>query len=59
MREAGHVLHAGEDVLYDGLVFHVERVERRRLVEVKLEIPLPEKKPGASENGGAAKQTHA
>jgi CBS domain containing-hemolysin-like protein len=58
MREAGHVLHAGEDVLYDGLVFHVERVERRRLVEVKLEIPVAENPPGASENGGSAKQMH-
>lgn len=38
MTEAGHVLKPGEDVTYDGLVFHVERVEKRRVMRVKLEI---------------------
>ena len=38
MTEAGHVLKPGEVVQYDGLVFHVERVEKRRVMRVKLEI---------------------
>jgi CBS domain containing-hemolysin-like protein len=38
MTEAGHVLKPGEMVKYDGLVFHVERVEKRRVMRVKLEI---------------------
>jgi CBS domain containing-hemolysin-like protein len=39
MTEAGHVLKPGESVNHDGLVFHVERVERRRVMRVTLEIP--------------------
>jgi putative hemolysin len=42
MNVAGHVLQPGETIAHDGLRFHVERVERRRLVLVRLE--LPEKK---------------
>lgn len=38
MREAGHVLKPGEVVQHDGLVFEVERVEKRRVMRVKLEI---------------------
>ncbi|HEX6283629.1 MAG TPA: transporter associated domain-containing protein, partial [Pyrinomonadaceae bacterium] len=38
MTEAGRVLKPGEVVKYDGLVFHVERVEKRRVMRVKLEI---------------------
>jgi CBS domain containing-hemolysin-like protein len=38
MTEAGHVLKPGEVVKYDGLVFHVERVEKRRVMRIKLEI---------------------
>jgi CBS domain containing-hemolysin-like protein len=38
MTEAGHVLQPGEVVQYDGLVFKVERVEKRRVMSVKLEI---------------------
>ena len=38
MTEAGHVLKPGEVVKYDSLVFHVERVEKRRVRRVKLEI---------------------
>src|SRR5688572_16193604 len=38
MTEAGHVLKPGEVVTYDGLVFHVERVEKRRVMRVKLEL---------------------
>ena len=38
MTEAGHVLKPGEIVRRDGLVFRVERVEKRRVMRVKLEI---------------------
>jgi CBS domain containing-hemolysin-like protein len=38
MTEAGHVLKPGEVVQHDGLVFRVERVEKRRVRRVKLEI---------------------
>ncbi|HET6862402.1 MAG TPA: hemolysin family protein [Pyrinomonadaceae bacterium] len=38
MTQAGHVLRTGEVVEYDGLLFKVERVERRRIMRVKLEV---------------------
>jgi CBS domain containing-hemolysin-like protein len=38
MTQAGHVLKPGEVVTYNGLVFRVERVEKRRIMRVKLEI---------------------
>ena len=38
MTEAGHVLKPGEVVQYDSLVFKVERVEKRRVRRVRLEI---------------------
>ncbi len=43
MSVAGHVLQAGEVIEHEGLRFTVEKVERRRLLRVSLE--LPEKKP--------------
>ena len=45
MTAAGHVLQPGEVIEHDGLRFHVERVERRRLQQVRLE--MPEKSPAA------------
>jgi CBS domain containing-hemolysin-like protein len=44
MTEAGHILKAGEVVKYNGLLFHVDRVERHRVMRVRLEIlnPTPE-----------------
>src|SRR5688500_19439203 len=38
MTEAGHVLKPGETVKYNGLLFHVDRVERRRVMRVGMEI---------------------
>lgn len=38
MTQAGHVLKPGEVVQYNGLVFQVEGVEKRRVMRVKLEI---------------------
>jgi CBS domain containing-hemolysin-like protein len=37
MTEAGHVLQPGEAIKHDELLFHVERVERRRVIQVRLE----------------------
>ena len=39
MTQAGHILKPGDEVQYDGLVFKVERVEKRRVRRVRLEIP--------------------
>lgn len=39
MTEAGHVPLPGEVIEHDGLKFHVEKVERRRVLRVKLELP--------------------
>jgi CBS domain containing-hemolysin-like protein len=38
MTEAGHVLKPGEVVQHDSLVFKVERVEKRRVRRIRLEI---------------------
>ena len=38
MTEAGHVLKSGETVKYNGLLFQVDRVEKRRVMRVQLEI---------------------
>src|SRR5438445_12420618 len=38
MSAAGHVLQPGEVVTHNGLRFHIERVERRRLLRVRLEL---------------------
>jgi magnesium and cobalt exporter, CNNM family len=46
MTEAGHVLKPGEVVKYNGLVFHVERVEKRRVMRVRLEIVETEAEEG-------------
>ena len=43
MSVAGHLLQPGEIIQYDGLRFEIEKVERRRLLQVKLQ--LPEKQP--------------
>lgn len=37
MTAAGHVLQPGEVVRHNGLLFHVGRVERRRVIQVRLE----------------------
>jgi len=50
MTEAGHVLKPGEVVQRDGLLFKVERVEKRRVMRVKLEILQTEDGEGELEN---------
>jgi CBS domain containing-hemolysin-like protein len=50
MTEAGHVLKPGEVVQHDGMIFKVERVEKRRVMRVKLEILHTEDGEGELEN---------
>ena len=38
MTQAGHLLKPGEVVQHDGLTFRIERVEKRRVMRVQLEI---------------------
>jgi CBS domain containing-hemolysin-like protein len=42
MTEAGHILKPGDKVNYNGIKFEVDRVERRRVITVKLEVPAEE-----------------
>ena len=39
MTQAGHVLNPGEIVEYNGFSFEVDRVERRRVISVRLQLP--------------------
>jgi CBS domain containing-hemolysin-like protein len=39
MTEAGHMLKPGDKVNYNGLLFEVDRVERRRVIKVRLQLP--------------------
>lgn len=54
MTAAGHVLKPGESVLYNGLLFHVERVERRRVLRVCLLLPPDSEEAAAIAEGAAA-----
>jgi magnesium and cobalt exporter, CNNM family len=54
MTEAGHVLKPGEKVRYDGLEFQIERVERRRVMRVKLEIEESEDGNGQPDEATAS-----
>jgi CBS domain containing-hemolysin-like protein len=54
MTEAGHVLQPGEVIESDGLKFIVEKVERRRLLRVKLELPEQRTELKSGETEGAA-----
>jgi CBS domain containing-hemolysin-like protein len=55
MTEAGHVLKPGETVKYNGLLFHVDRVERRRVMRVQLEILKSDETANVA---SASQQTH-
>jgi CBS domain containing-hemolysin-like protein len=44
MTEAGHVLKPGDKINYNGILFEVDRVERRRVISVKLELPAGPKR---------------
>jgi CBS domain containing-hemolysin-like protein len=57
MTEAGHVLKPGDKVNYNGLRFEVDRVERRRVISVRLALPADPKTAvaeGSSEGARAA-----
>ena len=48
MTEAGHILKPGDKIPYNNIMFEVDRVERRRVMTVKLKLPANEK-PEAAE----------
>jgi CBS domain containing-hemolysin-like protein len=54
MTEAGHVLQPGEVVKHNGLLFRIERVERRRVLRVRLERT---QEAPAAESGEASTTT--
>jgi CBS domain containing-hemolysin-like protein len=39
MSVAGHILQPGEVIEHDGLKFEIKKVERRRLLQVRLQLP--------------------
>jgi CBS domain containing-hemolysin-like protein len=55
MTAAGHVLKPGEIVIHNGLVFNVERVERRRVLRVRLLLPAESEEPEAAATVGGAR----
>jgi Mg2+/Co2+ transporter CorC len=54
MTEAGHVLQPGEVIEAEGLKFIVEKVEKRRLLRVQLELPEQPAELKSAETEGAA-----
>jgi CBS domain containing-hemolysin-like protein len=54
MSVAGHVLQPGEVIEHEGLRFTVEKVERRRLLNVRLELPEKKSQTQTEETVGAA-----
>jgi CBS domain containing-hemolysin-like protein len=57
MTEAGHVLKPGDKVNYNGLLFEVDRVERRRVINVRLELPADPKASVAQPASEGARAT--
>jgi CBS domain containing-hemolysin-like protein len=58
MTVAGHVLQSGEVIEHDGLRFHIEKVERRRLLRVRLELPEKKLEESSETTTGAASASH-
>jgi len=54
MTVAGHVLQPDEVIEHDGLRFHIETVERRRLIRVRLELPEKKLEESSDKSGAAA-----
>jgi CBS domain containing-hemolysin-like protein len=54
MTVAGHVLQPDEVIEHDGLRFHIEKVERRRLMRVRLELPEKKLEENSEKSGAAA-----
>lgn len=57
MTACGHVLKSGETVEHNGLKFTIERVERRRVVRVRLQLP-PEAESLAVQAAEGARAAH-
>ena len=57
MTEAGHVLKPGDKIDFNGILFEVDRVERRRVITVRLELPAVNQqaaKPESATEGARA-----
>jgi len=54
MHEAGHILKPGEKIEYNGSVFEVDRVERRRVITIRLKVPVATKSAAAEAEGARA-----
>jgi magnesium and cobalt exporter, CNNM family len=50
MTEAGHMLKPGDKVNYNGFLFEVDRVERRRVITVRLELPAVDQQTATAEH---------
>jgi CBS domain containing-hemolysin-like protein len=55
MTVAGHVLQPDEVIENDGLRFHIEKVERRRLLLVRLELSKKKMGQASEAVSGSAK----
>jgi magnesium and cobalt exporter, CNNM family len=55
MTEAGHVLKPGDTVKYNGLLFEIDRVERRRVISVRLELSATAKTSSIETRSGTAR----
>jgi len=55
MTEAGHVLKPGDAIEYNGLKFEVDRVERRRVISVRLDLPVDSKTPEMAVSSDSAR----
>jgi len=55
MSVAGHVLQSGEEIEHEGLRFVVDKVERRRLLRVRLELPEKKVEAKPTEAANAAR----
>ena len=55
MSVAGHILQPGEEIEHEGLRFVIEKVERRRLLRVRLELPKQKVETNAAETAKAAR----
>lgn len=55
MTEAGHVLKPGDSVNFNGILFEVDRVERRRVINVGLTLPADSKASSSETKSGIAR----
>jgi CBS domain containing-hemolysin-like protein len=55
MTQAGHVLSPGEIIEHNGLTFEIDRVERRRVISVRLKLPTDLTAPQTLETAEGAR----